>query len=58
MARMYGKMRVCQGCKYGCCVYPKDKDQTKREEETLWVREFEEEILGDDYYHWQLRRRS
>ncbi len=44
MARMYGKMRVCQGCKYGCCVYPKHKDASKREEETQWRSEAEKEM--------------
>lgn len=47
MPRMYGKMRVYPECRYGCCVYPKHKDSSKREEEKQWRTDAEEEMSDD-----------
>lgn len=34
------------------------KSTIRNLDDQQWMKEFEEEILGDDYYHWQLRGRS
>jgi uncharacterized protein YutD len=50
MARMIGKVRkMWYGqCKYGCCYMRSSKTATKRAEESLALREAEQEMDEED----------